>query len=407
MPNVTVLGAGMVGSVMAADFARDATWRVTIADASAERLEAAQRRFAVAVALGQRERSGAGGGSHSTPALTTRCLDLSEPGGVRRAIDDADLVLGALSSSIAFGALRATIEARKHYCDIAFMGEDALALSSLAVERGVTAVVDCGVAPGMSHMLATLGASQLDRCERVSICVGGLPRVRSMPFQYKAAFAPSDVLEEYTRPARLVEHGRVVTKPALSDPEYVDFDQLGTLEAFNTDGLRSLVATHGPGTPRAIPSMVEKTLRYPGHADLMRALSAAGLLSSEAVRVGGAMVSPRDLLSAVIFPKWAYGPDEEDLTIMRVDAEGTREQRPWRVRYDLFDVFDRASQATSMARTTALPCAIVGRLIHAGRINTRGVIAPELLGYDHALMAHLLEELHGRGVRYVKHSGER
>ena len=142
-------------------------------------------------------------------------------------------------------------------------------------QRGVTAVVDCGVAPGLSNMMlgyhASQGAVSSYRC-----LVGGLPVKRTWPWQYKAPFSPVDVLEEYTRPARLVEGGCIVTRPALSEPELVDLDPVGTLEAFNTDGLRSLLVTM-----RQVPDMVEKTLRYPGHIDYIRVLRESGFLGTE------------------------------------------------------------------------------------------------------------------------------
>lgn len=239
MPNVIVLGGGLVGAVIAADLAADPRLRVTVADRRREALERAQRR---------------------APGVATVEADLVDPAAIRRLAAEHDVVVGALASAIGFAALRTVIESGRPCCDICFMPEDALELDELARDRGVTAVVDCGVAPGMSNLLAGHAARVLDRCERIDIFVGGLPVARTEPFQYKAGFSPHDVIEEYTRPARLVEHGRVVTRPALTEPEPVEFDGIGTLEAFNTDGLRSLIHTLD------VPDMREKTLRYPATA---------------------------------------------------------------------------------------------------------------------------------------------
>jgi saccharopine dehydrogenase-like NADP-dependent oxidoreductase len=390
----------MVGSVMAADFAAHGAgepWRITIADSREPSLAAAAERCLRA---------------SPAAAVTTLRADLSSPAEIARAVRGADLVMGALASGIAFAAMRAVIEAGKNFCDIAFMPEEAAELDGLARSRGVTCVTDCGVAPGMSHMLATLAASELAECRSIAIYVGGLPRERRWPFQYKAAFSPADVIEEYTRPARLVRGGRHVTAEALSEPELLDFEGVGTLEAFNTDGLRSLVRTLGPGSPRPVPDMVEKTLRYPGHIELMRVMRAAGLFGTEPVRVGGAMVVPRELTAALVFPQWTYQPGEEDLTVMRVWAQGTAAPADpaahpegvglTRVTYDLLDTYHRPSGATSMARTTALPATIVGRMIHSGRVRGPGVIVPELLGWDRPVMDQLLAELKARGVVYTR-----
>lgn len=383
MPNALVLGAGMVGSVMAADMAAD--FAVTIADVREENLAAAASR---AARLGR--------------AVTPRRADLSVAAEVTRLAAGADVVLGALSSRIGLSAMRAVIEAGKPYADISFMAQDPRPeLDALARARGVAVVYDFGVAPGMSHLLAAHGAGLLDQCERLEIYVGGLPRERRWPFEYKAGFSPADVIEEYTRPSRLVEHGREVVRPALSEPELMEFAGIGTLEAFNTDGLRSLCDWKD-----RVPFMVEKTLRYPGHIELMRVMRETGLFSEEAVAVrdveGRAVrVRPLDVTSALLFPKWTYQPGEEDLTVMRVIARGTRHGRAVTHTWDLLDFFDRATQATSMARTTAFPCAIVARALAAGRIRTPGVHAPETLAREPGLVEHVLAELGRRGVQYT------
>ncbi len=381
-----VLGAGMVGSVMAADLAADHDFAVTLADLREDALARAGDRIRAAA---RRE-------------VRTQVADLANPRELSRLIAPFDIVLGALSSRIGLAVMRAVIEAGKHYCDISFMAEDALELDALAKERGVTALFDMGVAPGMSNLLLAHAAAELDECREAAIYVGGLPRERRWPYQYKAAFAPSDVIEEYTRPSRLVENGRVVVRPALSEPELLDFAGVGTLEAFNTDGLRSLVATHGPGSDKPIPTMREKTMRYPGHIELMRVLRETGLFSQEPVRVGNASVVPLELTSRLLFPKWTYEPLEEDLTVMRVIAEGTLDGAPTRITWDVLDHLDRATGFTSMSRTTAFPATIAARLIAGGKIATRGVLAPEHLAPLPGVVQHLIDEHARRGIRYAR-----
>jgi len=254
MPKAVILGAGMMGSAMATDLCRD--FEVTVVDARAP-------------ALAEVEPLGA----------RTLLADLGDPAALRAAIEAADVVLGALPSRLGLRALETVARAGKDYCDISFMAEDPRVHDALAREHGATVVYDAGVAPGMTNLCAGFAADQLSPCERIALYVGGLPVKRRPPFEYKAGFSPADVLEEYTRPARLVEGGVVVTRQALSDIEQFDFSDLGTLEAFNTDGLRSLLDT------LAVPSMCEKTVRYPGHAALMRAFRDTGLFSSEFVEV--------------------------------------------------------------------------------------------------------------------------
>jgi saccharopine dehydrogenase-like NADP-dependent oxidoreductase len=378
MKRAIVLGAGMVGSVMALDLASDPGFEVTVADVRDEALARV-----AAKAPGR---------------IRTLKVDLGSPEAIRSTVAPFDIVLGALSSRIGFGALKAVIEAGKPYCDISFMAEDFLELDALARKAGVTCVTDCGVAPGMSNILAAHAALLLKPCHRIEIFVGGLPRERRWPFEYKAGFSPADVIEEYTRPSRFVEAGQVVTREALTDANLMDFEGVGTLEAFNTDGLRSLIETvarrHG------VPFMKEQTLRYPGHIELMRVMRETGLFSKEPIEVGGVKVRPLDVTSAVMFPKWTYQPGEQDLTVMRVKAWGVQQEREVSLQWDLLDFFDVASACTSMSRTTAFPCTIVARMIADGRFARPGVNAPEALADQPGAVDHLLAELKARGVVY-------
>lgn len=364
----------MVGSVMSADLSSDPDFQVTVADARPEALELAWRR--------------------SGGRVKTLHLDLSDTRALAKAIEPFDIVLGALASAIGFQTLRTVIEACKNYADISFMPEDALELDELAKKNGVTAVVDCGVAPGMSNLLAGYAVSLLDSTDNIEIYVGGLPRERRWPFEYKAGFAPSDVIEEYTRPVRIVENGRTVIREALTEPELLDFPGIGSLEAVNTDGLRSLADT------LSVPSMKEKTLRYPGHYELMRVLRSIGLFSKEPIDVNGVSVRPLDVVSKLMFPMWTYQPGEPDLTVMRVLADGVKNGRRVRLSWDLLDHLDPVTGFTSMSRTTAFPCAILARHIASGRLAARGVLPPERFASDHALVSELLEQLDRRGVHF-------
>ena len=370
----------MVGSVMACDMAAD--FDVTIADARSGALDAAVARAE---------------GMHR--GVTPRLADLADSATLRDLIQPFDIVLGALSSRIGFQSLRTIIEAGKNYCDISFFAQDAMELDELAKRHGVTAVVDCGVAPGMSNMICGHEVAEFQKhgsAESLAIYVGGLPRERRWPFQYKAGFAPSDVIEEYTRPTRLVENGKIVVREALTEPEWLDFSGLGTLEAVNTDGLRSLAYT------LKVPNMKEKTLRYPGHYDLMRVFKETGLFSEVEIDVGGKRVRPRDVTAAVMFPKWTYEPGEEDLTVMRISVEGMREGKRVRSTWDLVDFYDKKSMATSMSRTTALPCTTVARMIASGALKRPGVVPPEFLGAMPGMLARVMGVLKTKGIEYVR-----
>lgn len=383
MPTTAVvLGTGMVGSVIAADLAKTRGYKVRAYDASEASLERC-------------EHANIANGGRAT-ALKTEEADLSDPAVIAKLVKDADIVVGALPSRYGFMALETVINAKKNYCDISFMSEDAIELTAFAKKKGVTAVVDMGIAPGMTNLLAGYACEHLDTVERIEILVGGLPVHRRWPYEYKAGFSPNDVLEEYTRPSRIVENGKIVIREALTEPELIEFPRIGTLEAFNTDGLRSLATTLD------VPNMIEKTMRYPGHIELMRVLRETGLFSLEEIELkDGTRVKPRDVMAHLLFPKWTYDDMEPDLTVMRVTAEGIHSKVPTRLTWDLLDYLDPETGFTSMSRTTAFPATAMARMIARGDFKARGVIPPEFLVKKKSVVDQLMADLSKRGIEFT------
>ena len=293
-----------------------------------------------------------------------------------------------------FDTLRAVIEAKKDVVDIAFFAEDPFLLDDLALRNEVTAVVDCGVAPGMSSILVGHVHRLLDETHNVLIYVGGLPKVREWPYEFKAGFSPIDVIEEYTRPARYIENGRLVVKPALSEPELIGFPEVGKLEAFNTDGLRTLSKTI------AVPNMKEKTLRYPGHIDKMAVLRETGFFDKKEITVSGGKIRPIDLTARLLFPKWQLNENDEDLTVMRLIIEGSKSNKKLRCTYELLDRHDLSTNTHSMARTTGYTATLALRMIAQGLYKRKGIIAPEYIGQQPECVRYILKGLADRGVVY-------
>ena len=368
---IVVLGAGIVGSAIVKDLAKEDGFRITAVDVNPEALEKVAHVDDV----------------KRVPA------DLREPGLVGSLVADCDLVVSAVPGFMGFETLKRVIEAGKPAVDIAFFEEDPFLLDDLARSRGVTAVVDCGVAPGLCNIIAGRVETLLDSMGSYVCYVGGLPRIREWPFEYKAAFSPSDVLEEYIRPARFMECGREVVRPALSEVELLDFPEIGTLEAFNTDGLRSLRKT------LAAPFMKEKTLRYPGHAELMRVFVEAGFLDRSPVEVEGQPVRPIALTSELLFDRWRFKEGEEDLTILQVIIEGEKDEKKYRYTYDLLDTYDHKTHIPSMARTTGYTCTIVVRQVLRGLFKRRGICPPEFIGRMPGCYENLLLEYEKRHIK--------
>ncbi|MDA8021097.1 MAG: saccharopine dehydrogenase NADP-binding domain-containing protein [Thermoanaerobaculia bacterium] len=328
--------------------------------------------------------------------VTPRVADLVAPNGLEDAIADCDLVVGAVPGPMGFDTVRRVIEAGKDIVDISFFEQDAFELDDLAKERGVTVVVDAGVAPGASNLLLGHAESTFERLDRFACYVGGLPAERHWPWQYSAPFSPIDVLAEYTRPARLRESGRDVVRPALSGVERLEFPGLGTLEAFETDGLRSILLTS------KCPNLVEKTIRYPGHRDQMELLRAAGFFSEEPIELrDGLRVRPLDVAAALLFPQWQLGDSQQELTVMKVEVEGIHDGRGVRRTWNLLDR-TAADGTSSMARTTGYTCTAVTRLVADGLWKRPGVAPPEYLGSESDCFDRVFADLQARGVVFER-----
>lgn len=369
---ITVLGSGLVGGPMAMDLAAESEYSVTVADISPEALSRLQSRAKVG----------------------TVQADLSDPSQVKKIIADSDMVVSAVPGHMGFQTLKTIIEAGKDVVDIAFFPEDPFLLDDLAKQKGVTAIVDCGVMPGMGSILVAQAAAELDETDEALIYVGGLPVVREWPYEYKAVFSPIDVLAEYVRPARYLEFGHLVTKPALSDPEFIDFPGIGTLEAFNTDGLRTMLNT--------IPakSMKEKTMRYPGHIEKMAVLRETGFFSEEEIEINGTRISPLEMTAKILFPKWKLAEGEADITVMRILVRGKKNGKDKTYQWDLYDYYDAEKGILSMARTTGYTATAAVRMLKAGLYQHKGISAPEFLGKHSECVAFLLEQLAQRGIQY-------
>jgi len=372
MIKLIVLGGGLVGGPMALDLSEDKDMKITVADVSEKTLTKFK----------------------DHPGIETIEQDLSDRKKLNALVSGFDMVISAVPGFMGYKTLETIIDAGKNVVDIAFCPENALTLDALAKEKNVTAFVDCGVAPGMSNMLTGFGQHLLDKAETAVIYVGGLPEIRTQPWEYKAVFSPIDVIEEYIRPAFYVENGRVVERPALSEPEFIDFPEVGTLEVFNTDGLRSLIKTLD------IPNMKEKTMRYPGHIEKVKLLRDAGFFNEAPVSIKGRMVRPIDMTAKLLFPQWELKPGEKDITIMRVSVAGEKEGKKTTYTWDLFDRYDPATQIHSMARCTGYTATATLRLLKEGLFTQKGIIVPEYIGQNKTCVEFILDTLKKKNIIY-------
>ncbi len=370
MKKIVVLGAGLVGKAIARDLAK--SFDVTAVDVNHSNLERLSNNSNVKTIL----------------------TDLTEEGEVQSVVKESDLVIGALPGYMGFETVKQVILAGKNIIDISFFREDPFELDELAKKNNVTVVIDAGVAPGMGNFVLGYHNSRMDSITSYKCYGGGLPFKREWPFEYKAVFSPMDVLEEYIRPARYILNGELVVREALSEAEIGHFEPIGSLEAWNTDGLRTLIKT------MKIPNMIEKTLRYPGTVKYIKVLRETGFFSNDPLLVNGKQVRPMDVTAKLLFPVWELKKDEEDYTMLRVIIKGKEKGQEKKYTYNLFDRYDKNTQTTSMARTTGYACTAIANLFISGMINQKGICPPEFISVDEKNFKFVLNYLTERGVQY-------
>lgn len=374
--NILVLGAGHIGSAIAIDLKKN-SHQVTSLDSNSDALE---------------KLSGYG--------IQSLSADFTDSKALQSILKEYDLIVGAAPGRFGYQLMKDVISAGKNMVDISFCPEDYMELDELAKKNNVSLITDIGVAPGMSNVILGYHNAHM-KVKTYKCLVGGLPVKREWPLEYKAAWSPIDVIEEYTRPARFRENGVMVTRPALSDAELVNLDPVGTLEEWNSDGLRSLLQT----MPN-IPNMIEKTLRYPGTIDYLKALRQLGYFSEEEINVKGQKVRPVDLSAELLFRNWKREAGENEFTIMQIIIEGEEKGKSRRYTYDLYDEYDPETDTLSMSRTTGYTCTAAAELLLSGNYTRKGVNPPEYLGEKEENFRFMMDYLEERKVVYRKEEEE-
>lgn len=369
------IGGGLVGQVIVADMMKD--FEVTVVDFDADVLGEAERKC---------------------PGVRTALASATDADQLAPILEGVDIVTAGVPGRFGFEMMKNVIELGKNLVDISFMAEDFYDLDGLAREKGVTVIPDMGVAPGMSNFLMGRGASLLDEVEDAFIFVGGIPANAVPPFNYQVTWSPKDCIEEFTRPVTIVKDYRQEVIEATSGLHLRDVPGVGTLEAFYTDGLRSLSRNI-----RA-RNLGEMTLRWPGHVEQMRLLRSMGLFEVTPRTLGGKEVVPLDVAADLLFPMWKMEPEkgDRDLTVMEVDVHGFKGRDEVTHSWRLLDHFDEMTWNTSMSRCTGCSCAIFARAVASGLVKQKGVLPAEKLASDDTLYAYVMEEQKKRRIKYTE-----
>jgi saccharopine dehydrogenase-like NADP-dependent oxidoreductase len=369
-----IVGCGNIGSVAAEDLAESMkTTDIVVADYDKARAEAVAKKIA-------------------QDNVSSIQLDITKKESIKT-LRDFDAVMGFLPGPLGYRLAEECIEAGKDLVDVSFMAENSLTLNDRAAKTCVTIVPDCGLAPGISNLLVGHAAANLDKVKTVHIMVGGLPEKPIPPVGYVITWSPESLIDEYTRKAGIVRKGKRTQVEVFSELEEIDFPRVGKLEAFLTDGLRTLSYT----IPDA-EEMWEKTLRYPGHAEKIRALKDLGFFDEEEVQVDGLRVSPRKLAARLLREK-LWKPEVKDIVALKVEVSGVKNGKEKRFVYHLLDRFDEKRKVTAMARTTAYPASIAAQMILKKVLKQKGVVPTERIGMDSGLFEQMMAELEKRGVR--------
>jgi lysine 6-dehydrogenase len=331
---------------------------------------------------------------YSGKRLIPTVLDVRDHEATLAVMRESDAVMSAIPYYFNLDLARLAVEAGTHFADLGGNTEIVFQqkrLEQRARDQEVTLIPDCGLAPGMVNILAQVGIESLDKVRSVRIYVGGLPQHPEPPLNYQIVYSLEGALDYYTTLSWVLRDAKRTQVRALSERERVVFPKpVGELEAFHTAGGLSTLAFRYEGK---IPTMEYKTLRYPGHAQIMEAIRDLGLLDLAPVEVKGMKAVPRDVFIATVSPRLTK-PKGRDLVALRVICEGMKDGKTKKVGFELLDYYDEARGISAMMRTTGYSLSITGQMQARGEIRPAGVWTPD----ECVPGRRYIEELERRGV---------
>jgi len=358
---ILVIGCGNIGFVAARDLAENLpSTEVVLADVDKVRVSEAAFRI-------------------NRQNVSWIRLDASNKTELTSTLKGFDLAVGALPGSMGYQVCKAAIAAKTDLVDVSYMPEDVMTLNKEASRAGVSLLPDYGMSPGLGNILAGHAISKLDSVESVHMLNGGLPEKPLPPLGYVITWSVNDLIDMYNRKVNIVKSGKTVQVEPLSGLEEIEFPGVGRLEAFYTDGLRTLLYT-----VKDCKDMWEKTLRYPGHVEKIKLLKTLGFFQEKPVQIGEIAVSPKEV-TARLFEKGLKKKDMPDIVVMCIQVTGKQNGKPVMFSYYVFESVDKKLHVTAMARTTAYTTSAATQLVARGMVAEKGVIPPETLGMNERL----------------------
>ena len=362
--NIAVIGTGMVGRLIAVELSKK--YQVCAIDNDANNLSKLAK---------------------YNNRIVTKKIDIrNEP--FLDSLEDAEIVINCVPGFMGFETSKKILE-KKTCVDISFMPEDCNELNTTSEKAKTALYPDAGVAPGLSNIIVgNLITKQ--KVDEIKIMVGGLPIEKNPPWNYKAPFSPIDVIEEYTRPARIKKNGTIETVEPLTDLINFEFENVGKLEAFLTDGLRTLLTTE---LTKDISTLLEYTIRYPGHSKRISNLIEDGKLNDTVKTINGKLTSQREITCKELFKEWKLTENDKEFTLLVITAKTKEGEEISCIVYD-----EWRDGWSSMSRTTGLTACAITNLIIDKKLTKIGVVTPEDLGTNQAFFDYIINYLKERKI---------
>ena len=362
--NIAVIGTGMVGRLIAVELSKK--YQVYAIDNNISNLDKLRK--------------------HNTKIIT-RKIDVKNEKFLDY-LEDTELIVNCVPGFMGFETAK-KILGKKQCVDISFMPEDCNNLKTIAENANTALYPDAGVAPGLSNMIVGNLISK-NKLKEIKIMVGGLPLEKNPPWNYKAPFSPIDVIEEYTRPARIKENGSIKTVEALTGLINFEFESVGKLEAFLTDGLRTLLTTD---MTRNIPTLLEYTIRYPGHSEMIAELINNNKLDDTVKSHNGKITSQREITTKKLFKEWKLNENDKEFTLLIITAKTKKDKEISCIVYD-----EWRNGWSSMSRTTGLTACAITNLIIDKKLKKTGIITPEELGTNQNYFDYIINYLENKKI---------
>lgn len=345
MRNIVVVGAGKIGSTIARLLAHSGDYHVTLADRSAAQLAEME----------------------SHPAIAVTEIDIADAAAMDKLLAGKFAVLSAAPYHLTVAIAEAAARAKVHYLDLTEDVESTRRVKEIAASAETAFIPQCGLAPGFISIVANNLASRFDTLDSVRMRVGALPQYPSNALNYNLTWSTDGVINEYIEPCEAIVEGQLIEVPALEEREEFSLDGV-TYEAFNTSGGLGTLCETLKGKVRTLNY---RTIRYPGHAAIMKAL-----LNDLGLR------HRREVLKDIF--ENSLPSTMQDVVIIFVTVAGRKDGRLVQETYanKIYSAVVAGRMMSAIQITTACSICAVLDMLATGDLASKGFIRQEEIALD-------------------------